>query len=129
MQVDGRIGCSFESDEIGGKRNVMMEIDDDSAMDIDEVTWNSELVQEGVKELTWSRSDYGTTRLMLPGAQGPKWSSCVRRVTEDIDTGKIVENRPVNEIRGRERRREFRGGGKNIKTTFTYQVTRDTQPH
>ena len=66
---------------------------------------------------------------MLPGAQGPKWSSCVRRITEDLDAGKIVEDRPVSEIKGRERRREFRGGAKNIKTTFIYQVTRDVQPH
>ena len=69
MQVDGRIGCSFESDEIGGKRNVMMEIDDDNAMDIDGVTWSSELVQEEIEEVRWSRSDYGTARLMLPGTQ------------------------------------------------------------
>ena len=38
MQADGRIGCSFGSDETNGKRNVMMEIDDDNSMDIDEVT-------------------------------------------------------------------------------------------
>ena len=46
----------------------MMEIEDNNAMDIDEVTWSSALVHEEVKEITWSRSDYGTTRLMLPGA-------------------------------------------------------------
>ena len=105
MQADGRTGCSFESDETNGKRNVMMEIDDDNSMDIDEVTWNPELVHEEIEEVRWSRSDYGTTRLMLPGTQGPKWSSCVRRITEDLDTGKVVEDRSVNEIRGRERRR------------------------
>ena len=78
----------------------MMEIEDDNAMDIDEVTWSAgPSEQEAVKEVTWSRSDYGTTRLMLRGVQGPKWSSCFRRITEDLDTGKTVEDRPVSEFR------------------------------
>ena len=81
MQADGRTGCSFGSDEINGKKNVMMEIDDDDAMDIDEVTLKPEPAQEEIEEVRWSRSDYGTARLMLPGAQGPKWSACVRRIT------------------------------------------------
>ena len=37
--------------------------------------------------------------------------------------------RPVNEVRGRERRREFKDGGRNIITTFTYRVLHDTKPH
>ena len=37
MQVDGRIGSSFKADE----EDVTMEIEDDNAMDIDEVTWST----------------------------------------------------------------------------------------
>ena len=65
---------------------------------------------------------------MLPGSQGPKWISCTRLVSRDLDSGQIIEDRPVSEITERERRMEFRGG-RNIKTTFTYRVTVDTQPH
>ena len=79
--------------------------------------------------ITWSRKDYGTSRLMLPGANGPLWSSCARRITKDIDADQIIEDRPIGEITGRERRREFRGGPRNVVTASEYQVTHDTQPH
>ena len=97
-------------------------------MEIDEPTWSEE-VQEAIEEVTWSSKDYGTSRLVLPGVQGPKWSSCTRRFTVDLDSGEVVEDRPVSEVVGRVRRREFRGGGRNIETTFTYQASRDVQPH
>ena len=121
MQVDGGVGSSFKSDEA----EVMMEIDDDNTMDIDEVTWGSGLDQEEIEEVTWSRRDYGTSRLMLPGVQGPRWSSCTRRTTKDLESGETIEDRPVSEVRGRERRREFRGGPSNIDIIFVYQVTWD----
>jgi len=109
MQADGRVGSSFKSDEM----NVTLEIGKDNNMDIDEVTWGPELGQEEVEEVTWSRSDFGTTRLMLPGSQGPKWISCTRLVSRDLDSGQIIEDRPVSEITERERRMEFRGGRKH----------------
>ena len=79
----------------------------------------------GSNRLTWNRKDYGTSRLMPPGANGPLWSACTRRITGDIDTGQIIEDRPIEEIRGRERRREFRGGSRNIVTKFEYQAIHD----
>ena len=59
---------------------------------------------------------------MLPGPSGPKWSSCIRRVTIDLDTGRTIEDRSVNEITGKERRRMFKKGPVNIATTFTYEA-------
>ena len=97
-------------------------------MAVNEVNWMTEEISDE-HTLTWSRKDYGTSRLMLPGPEGPLWSSCTRRLAQDLDTGMIIEDRPVSEVTGRERRREFRGGGRNIETTFTCQVTRDVQPH
>ena len=68
----------------------------------------NEVTVDGSKGvLEWTRQDYGTTRLMLPGYQGPKWSQCMRRVTRDLDTGKALEDRDVSEVAGYERRREF----------------------
>eukprot|EP00959_Pyramimonas_sp_CCMP1952_P441076 9233944-Pyramimonas_sp.AAC.1 len=66
---------------------------------------------------------------MLPGPNGPQWSSCIRRITADIDTGKIIEDRPVNEIAGRERRIMFKKGPVNTSTTFTYEAVGEIAPH
>ena len=95
---------------------------------MNEVCWD----QSGMSNsdvLTWTRKDYGTTRLMLPGTQGPVWSSCINRVTVDLDTNQVVEDRPANLNTGRERRREFKGKARNTATTFTYHATLDTRPH
>ena len=62
-----------------------------------EVNWNQiDLADSDV--LTWARQDYGTTRLMLPGDQGPLWSSCINRVTVDLDTQQVVEDRSTDLI-------------------------------
>eukprot|EP00959_Pyramimonas_sp_CCMP1952_P423010 8860918-Pyramimonas_sp.AAC.1 len=66
---------------------------------------------------------------MLPGSRGPQWSSCVRRLTVDLDTGEVIEDRSVNEITGRARRRMFKKGPVNISTTFTYEAVGETAPH
>ena len=44
-------------------------------------------------EWPWSRRDYQTNRLKLPDSEGPMWSTCIRRITQDLDTIKIIENR------------------------------------
>ena len=91
-----------------------MEIEEDDDININEVA--TDMFTQGrqgqveFEELAWSRKDYGTTRLMMPGPEGPLWSSCLNRVTFDMDTKMIVEDWPINEIRGQERRREFKGG-------------------
>ena len=95
---------------------------------VNEVNWTTEELDDD-HTLTFIRKDYGTSRLMLPGPEGPLWSSCTRRLTQDLDTGMIIEDRPVSEVTGRERRREFRGGGRNIVTTFTYQPNHHIRPH
>ena len=77
-------------------------------------------------QLEWTRKDYGTTRLMLPGNQGPKWSQCMRRVTRDLDTGMLLEDRGVSEVIGHEKRLEFKKGARNTSTTFTYRAVGDT---
>ena len=92
---------------------------------INEVNWSTEK-HDDLQTLKWSRKDYGTSRLMLPGKDGPTWSSCTRRVTRDLDTNMIIEDRPVSEVTGKERRREFKGGGRNTITTFTCRVSYDT---
>ena len=66
---------------------------------------------------------------MMPGCNGPLWSSCTRRVTRDLDTDLIIEDRAAWEVTGKERRREFKSGGKNTITTFTYLVAYVTKPH
>ena len=129
MNHDDRIGCSFKPEEIS--TNVGAEDDDEDDVDemnIEEVNLD---VNGGVEDqtITWSRKDYGTTRLMMPGHLGPRWSSCLNRVTRDLDTDMIIEDRPIEEIKGRERRREFKGGPRNIITTFVYRVDLDTKPH
>ena len=96
-------------------------------MEIDEVNWSIDVKE--VRCLSeWTRNDYGTTRLMMPGRQGPKWSSCTRRKTIDLDSGQIIEDRDVNEIVGREKRRMFKSGSRNISTTFTYEAAGETIP-
>ena len=90
--------------------------------------WRLNEISDIQPQSTWTRKDVGTTRLMLPGAQGPKWSQCTRRLIQDIDTGQILEDRPADEITGYERRREFKHGHRNISTTFTYSAIGDTQP-
>ena len=61
-----------------------------------------------------SRNDYRAARLMLLGGEGPLGSSCTRRVTIDLGTKRAIEDPEVNDIRGRERRRN---------------VERETQEH
>ena len=46
-----------------------------------------------------------------------------------MDTGKVIEDRPVSESTGRERRREFRGGARNLTTSFIYEAIGETAPH
>eukprot|EP00959_Pyramimonas_sp_CCMP1952_P116487 2434629-Pyramimonas_sp.AAC.1 len=70
-----------------------MEVDEEeqSEMQMNEINWaydHADQDREYNRQLTWTRNDYGTKRLMLPGSSGPRWSSCVRRLTVDLDTGK-----------------------------------------
>ena len=53
----------------------------------------------------------------------------MNRITVDLDTRQVVEDRSTNLIEGRERRREFKGGPRNTMTTFTYRAKRDVRPH
>ena len=104
MKVDNRIGCSFQSCD-----PEINHIQLDKEMDTGDKAYDHRGCEHG-ETLTWSRKDYGTTRLMLPGPNGPLWSSCIRRVTKDLDTNQALEDRPISEVRGKERRREFREG-------------------
>ena len=108
------MGCSFKSDD--PETNFVNFSTNFDVEDNDKDFEYSDLDRDRL--ITWSRRDYGTSRLMIPGSSGPRWSSCTRRITKDIDTGQIIEDRPIEEITGRERRREFRGGPRNIVTTF-----------
>ena len=56
--------CSLTSDEM----DITMDLEDANA-EVGEVTWGPE-PQGEVEEITWRRSDYGTTPLMLPGSRG-----------------------------------------------------------
>ena len=134
MESDGRRGCTYRVDEDVTMRDAeekdvkMKAMDGDDPMEINQICW--EHMNENPKHiLEWTRRDYGTTRLMLPGKAGPTWSSCIRSVTIDTDSGRTIEDRSVDQIKGRERRREFKGGARNIVTTFTYRVDHDVQPH
>ena len=91
MSEDERIGGSFKSwDHVSGVNGL------DESFEVNEVSCTGgDLADSDV--LTWSRKDYGTTRLMMPGAQGPLWSSCVNRVTVDLDTNQVVEKKDANE--------------------------------
>ena len=106
MRHEDRPGSSFKSCDEVFNVNVAVDVED---FDINEVSWNLE-ESNNLQTLTWSRKDYGTSRLMLPGRDGPSWSSCTRRLTRDLDTDMIIEDRPVSEVAGKERRREFKGG-------------------
>ena len=99
MKHDDRIGSSFKSCDGIFNDDLQADIEDIS---INEVNSNA-VETEDLQTLTWTRKDYGTSRLMLPGKGGPLWSSCTRRVTRDMDTDMIIEDRPVNEVTGRER--------------------------
>ena len=112
MSEDERIGGSFKSCD-----HVFNVNDLGESFDVNEVG-RMEGGFEDSNILTWSRKGYGTTRLMLPGKQGPLWSSCINRVTVDLDTNQIVEDRPTELIKGRERRREFKGGPKKHNDHF-----------
>ena len=68
MQEDKRIGCSFKSDEVEFDNSQYQDFIQDNQFEINMVTTD---VIDGNTILTWSRSDYGTSRLMLPGANGP----------------------------------------------------------
>ena len=107
MKADGRHGCSYRADE-----DVEMIANDDDSMEVNQVCW--EHLNDNPKcRLEWTRHDYGTSRLMLPGKSGPLWSSCLRRVTVDLDSGKVIEDRSATEIKGRERRRDLKGKPRN----------------
>lgn len=110
MAEDQRYLCSFVSDEAPG------DITEDYEMEINErsaVNHHSNANQKH-STLTWSRRDYRTTRLKLPGSSGPVWSSCVRRITKDLKSGRIIEYRPVSEITGKEMKRQFKGNPRDI---------------
>ena len=125
MKSDDRLGSSFKSCDEAFNATAAA---DEEGFGINEVNQHLE-DHDNPQTLTWSRKDYGTTRLMLPGRDGPSWSSCTRRLTRDLDTHMIIEDRPVSEVTGKERRRECKGGGRNTIPTFTCQVSYDTQPH
>ena len=65
MSEDERIGGSFQSCDYVFKVN-----DFDENFEVNEVGC---MVDDSTDSdiLTWSRKDYGTTRLMMPGNQGP----------------------------------------------------------
>ena len=94
MKSDNRIGCSFKADEITFGAEVKFA--GDEVWSLNEVSLNE--VVEDLPQLEWTRKDYGTTRLMLPGDQGPNWSQCTRRITRDLDTGRTLEDRDVHAI-------------------------------
>jgi len=121
MKMEDRVGCSFKADEVNFGREV--EFVGDEMWSLNEIN-----AVQPQSTSTWTRKDFGTTRLMLPGMQGPKWSQCMWRLTQDIDTGQILENRPADEITGYEKRRDFEHGHRNISTTFTYSAIGDIQP-
>ena len=107
MSEDERIGGSFKSCDHVFDVNGF-----DESFEVNEVCEGGRICCPDLPVLTWSRKDYGTTRLMMPGDQGPLWSSCINRVTVDLDTNQVVEDRSTELIKGRERRREFKGGPK-----------------
>ena len=125
MKLDVRPGSSVKEDE---SDKIITDSNEDDKMEIDEVSWSTQDDSEARHELAWTRKDYGTFRLMLPGEAGPKWSSCARRVTVDLNTGQTIEDRHVSEITGRERRRMFKSGPRNISTTFTYEALGEVSP-
>ena len=100
----------------------------DEVWSLSEASLNGVNQCEESPQLEWTRKDYGTTRLMIPGNQGPQWSQCTRIITRDLDTGQTLEDRDVREIVYYERRRDFNHGSRNISTTFTYSAIGDTQP-
>ena len=102
--------------------------DEDDPMGINEVSWDT-MASNPSCVMEWSRTDYGTSRLMLPGKREPLWSSRLRRVTIDVDTGRTIEDRSMKDITGRERRRQFKGEPRNMKTTFTYEAAGEVVPH
>ena len=46
----------------------------------------------------------------------------------DLDSGQLIEDRRVNEITGREERRMFKSGPRNISTTFTCEGAGEVAP-
>ena len=94
MKTDDRLGCSFKADEVNFTPEV--EFVGDELWSLNAVT----PIDENSAPMSWTRTDMGTSRLMLPGKQGPNWSQCTWRLTQDIDTGQVLENRPVDEISG-----------------------------
>ena len=75
MKVDGRQGGSFKQDEV---TKMEVDLDEDNCVEVDEVNWVTQEDHEIRHESTWTRKDHGTSRLMLPGESGPKWSLCIR---------------------------------------------------
>ena len=69
MKVDDRIGSSFKSCD-----QAVTNEEEERYMEVNEVNWDKD-VNENTETIAWSRKDFGTTRLMLPGEQGPLWSS------------------------------------------------------
>ena len=65
VAVDDRVGCSFKADEVNFGEEFKFVGDE---WCVNEVT---QAVETGSPQLEWTRKDYGTTRLMLPGEQGP----------------------------------------------------------
>ena len=96
-------------------------------MQITEAGWSP--VSEPIKRrLEWTCEEYGTSRLTLPGRDGPLWTPCVRRVTQDLNAGQIFEDRRADEIKGKERRRQFKGDPRNIPSAFTYEAVGEASP-
>ena len=44
----------------------------------------------------WVREDYGAQTFRTTTSEGPPWQSVVRRITQDLNTGEILENLAVH---------------------------------
>ena len=83
--------------------------------------WKSTVDQDNDRSrLEWVRQVYGAARLTLPGDQGPRWSSCVRRKAINVGAGEVIEDRSAGQIKGGQRRLKFKECPMNIMTVFCY---------
>ena len=70
----------------------------------------------------WIRRDYGAKRFRMPTIDGPKHIFITRRVTTDVDTGEIIEDKKnvATEKNKWNLYLVMEGGPKNISTAFHY---------
>ena len=57
---------------------------------------------------------------MMPGSQGPQYSTCANRKTINVDAGEVIEDRNADQIKGNQIMLTFRKGPMNIMTAFAY---------